>query len=88
MYYAVALPLFHRYFFPLLRRLISHRWPFPLDQPKEVKFLAFLQNAALKAEKELVTARDSEALENRIYDNFFSVIGEVKRRGLSSETSF
>lgn len=67
--------------------LIMDVWH-PDLSPKEVKFLAFLQNAALKAEKELVTARDSEALENRIYDNFFSVIGEVKRRGLSSETSF
>jgi hypothetical protein len=53
-----------------------------------VKFLAFLQNAALKAEKDLVAVRDSEALENKIYDNFFSVIGEVKRRGLRTDPPF
>lgn len=57
-------------------------------QPKEVKFLTYLQNAALKAEKDAVAARDSEAVENKIYDNFFSVISEVKRRGLSTDPPF
>jgi len=50
--------------------------------------LAYLQNAALKAEKDAVAARDSEAVENKIYDNFFSVISEVKRRGLSTDPPF
>ena len=66
-------------------------------QKKEVKFLDYLQQAALKAEKKMVQARDAakggaeedsdaarltaamavgdgEAVETRLYDNFFTVI--------------
>jgi len=56
--------------------------------PKEVKFLAYLQNAALKAEKELVTSRDSEAVENAVYDNFFSVITAARALHASDEKVF
>lgn len=47
-------------------------------RPKEVKFLEFLQNSALKAEKNMVSERDREASERRLYDNFYSVIEAAK----------
>ena len=42
--------------------------------PKEVKFLNYLQNAALKTEKAVVARRDEIAQGGRVFDNFFTVI--------------
>ena len=58
--------------------LICDVWHPDLDA-KEVKFLAFLQDAALKAEKVAVDARESERIEFNLYDNFFAVI-EASRK--------
>jgi len=57
-------------------------------RPKEVKFLDFLQQAALKAEKQMVEARDAESMERGIYDNFFSVIEAAKALPGSDEKVF
>ena len=46
--------------------------------PKEVKFLNYLQKAALKTEKAIITARDQSDGEVRAFDNFFSVIEAAK----------
>jgi aspartate beta-hydroxylase len=52
---------------------------------KEIKFLAFLQDSSLKAEKKSLDLKEGEDLEHRIYDNFFSVI--EKSRGLRVQDS-
>ena len=83
---------------------------------KEIKFLDYLQQAALRAEKKMVKARDDrarcadvgsdeeerrgaevaaaiavgdgEALESRIYDNFFTVIEAAKGVDVRDEKIF
>jgi len=57
-------------------------------QPKEIKFMEFLQNSALKAEKNMVSERDREASEQRRYDNFFSVIEAAKSISVDDERVF
>lgn len=56
--------------------------------PKEVKFLAFLQNAALKAEKDSVTSRDAEQVEKALYDNFYTVIAAASKITASDDKIF
>lgn len=46
--------------------------------PKEVKFLNYLQKAALKTEKAIITRRDEGDEGMRVFDNFFSVIEAAK----------
>lgn len=47
--------------------------------PKEVKFLSFLQNAALRAEKVAIDRRHADQRGEPAYDNFFTVIKNAQQ---------